>query len=89
MLIKITKEHIESGVPQDPRQCPIACALNEYYGDTLRLVYVETHTVEAYFGDLLFQGDLPVAAQRFVEKFDDLNSPVGPFEFELDWKVAV
>lgn len=70
MRIKVTQEHIDSGIRRSCESCPIALATGashvSYFDIVLNSKMYET----------------PVAARRFMGNFD-LGRPVTPFEFEL------
>lgn len=91
MVIQVTQGDIDRGVPNNPRGCPIARALNR----SLKVadVLVDVGGINFLLGDCGLDGDgedleyvsvanLPQVS-RFINAFD-YNEEVQPFEFELD-----
>ena len=82
--IIVTEDDIESGIPIDGHNCPIALALHRKFPD----IDLE---VQAEYIDFVSptqgwdRADLPLEAKRFVQDFDH-NDPVVPFDFWLEIK---
>jgi hypothetical protein len=78
MKIVVTQEHIDRGIREECRACPIALAIMEALG------WTDGVKVE---NDLVFVANaeypLPTEAQVFVFNFDN-GLEVIPFEFELE-----
>ncbi len=88
MTIHVTQAHINAGVRQECRTCPIALAL--------RGAIAHAPEVQVMSGSFVAFGShggaeihrLPEAAQDFITAFD-AGQPVQPFSFELDIPVEV
>jgi hypothetical protein len=82
MKIKVTQEHINSGVQINTRMCPIALAIHETFPN-IKKVEVGCDNVEIFFNDGAWESyTLPLEAEKFVDWFDQ-GGMVRPFEFSL------
>jgi len=88
LIVDVTQDDIDNGVPEDEHHCPIAMAVRRKVPTT------ECVTVDV--GQLLlvlqehreqhFEADLPISAMKFVKNFDD-GSSVHPFKFAVTMKL--
>lgn len=82
MLIEVTKDDIDRGLPNDACLCPLALALKRTTGNTWQVGYSEA--VCAIQPSVKF--DLPPEAIEFVDRFDngpiDADDTLRPFKFE-------
>ena len=76
MKITVTKKHIKLGKIKNPKSCPIALACNaKKRGWKVMDLYIQ------YFNEGNYNMyDLPIRAQKFIERFDD-GLEVKPFSF--------
>jgi len=83
-LIKVTQEHIDSGITNSCYKCPIALAVNELVKPSGILVgaSVNTLSIRYFKNDKLNTFLTPRSAQRFIKRFDRKLS-VKPFNFYL------
>lgn len=79
--IQVTAEDIAHGLAGDCEECPIALAIYHALHDAP--VRVGTGGVTIYHEDTNAMVALPVAASRFISRFDH-DEVVEPFEFDLD-----
>ena len=81
MVIQVTQEHINRGVREHCRSCPVALAVNEAFGVTnaevnlLWIVINRGKSSERHY-------EFPLHVQRRIARFDR-NQPMYPFQFEL------
>jgi len=76
MFIKVTQECIDNGLPDEPRACPIALALNKQTGNKW--------SVGGWFATVgkRIYIDFPDEAIEFIHDFD-MGDDVKPFTFKL------
>lgn len=81
MLIKVTQEDIDSGLPCVGSLCPIANAIER-----------EVNLFTSVGDDRIYIGDdsveTPVVCRDFIWRFDNWEN-VEPFEFEIDYERSV
>ena len=80
MKINVTDNHIINGKRRDPKQCPIALAVNTNPDCFMASV---SDTILTFLQDRhLWRANIPRHAQRWIERFD-LNQPVKPMSFNI------
>lgn len=76
MLIMVTQQHIDDGVPSKPQNCPVANALKEHFpGCTVKVI----HSI-CFISNQLYH--LPSEVPEKIYQFDQTKE-MTPFEFEL------
>ena len=92
--IEVTQEHIDkalrtkfatsvTGPGKDRTKfCPIACAIRATVGDSPE---VNDSSAQYKKGKHYFCGELPRAAQRFIQRFD-WEKPVKPLGFSMNFE---
>lgn len=80
MKVIVTQDHINNGMKNCTKLCPIALALREHgvapsVGASHAGLYIDN--------GFWYRGRLPDAAQLFVARFDE-GDKVEPFEFDLE-----
>jgi hypothetical protein len=85
MLINVTQEHINNGIPTKCGLCPVALAINDVLNNTYYHAYVYHNEIDIANNSFAVKQsfDLPESVKLFINKFDK-NLPVEPFKFELD-----
>ena len=89
MIIDVTQEHINNGVPKSPMSCPIALAMREKM--QLPKGTVSVHSARQIFAQKNSTRSWRVTyydeevVYDFIDRFDH-ERPVHPFSFELDAK---
>jgi len=80
--VKVTRQNIEEGYPQEPRSCPIALAL---YDLGLDGVHVDNDAVEFHDPNTgqEVQLDAPKCISKFVDRFDDTRTEYDKFDNEV------
>lgn len=80
MKIEVMKEDIDSGIPDNTCECPIALAIKRQTGNDVVVDF------EYGFGAIAHVGNdsyfLPKSCERFIRKFD-VGDIVKPFFFDL------
>ena len=84
MLIKVTQEHIDSGVRGDCSKCPIALAISEQVNN--RVGVSKGGIIIPYLYETFLE--TPPLAREFIEKFD-AGKEVEPFVFNLEGVTVV
>ena len=86
--ISVTQKHINEGVRQKSKYCPISLALQEAFPDECSVTVGgdDTTFVSASMGvrDIV----LPDVARKFISEFDS-GSKVAPFKFAIDTRRVV
>lgn len=79
MLIKVTKQHIKDGLPEDACECPVALAIGDAFpGEGVMVDKGCIHIGEREY-------TMPDEVKIFVRDFDeDHNRVFDEFEFELE-----
>lgn len=80
MLITITQEDIDNGIPNEADSCPVARAIRRATGQPVRVGDC-TIVINREF---IYQ---PPTVRQFVYDFDDGAYTVNPFSFELDYEL--
>lgn len=87
MLIRVTKNDIQRGIPGDPCSCPVARAIKRTFH--WRYVGVDHESISRrgtmWGAEWIHQFDTPGIARRFIRKFD-VKDKVKPFKFTLPVK---
>lgn len=81
IVLTITQEHINNGVPTIPYKCPLALALKELFSTNAldgEWVSVGTTTCTVGTKDVVKDYDLSLDARNFVHSFDQEASGEGP-----------
>lgn len=86
MRIQVTQYHIDKGVPEDDRRCPVALAIQDAGLPDVR-VGQNRDTIEVYGNMYAGTSPYPGAVADFVRAFEH-GEPVEPFEFQLDLEAA-
>ena len=77
LKLKVTKRHIERGVPNDETQCPIAQCLIDQGADK---IVVWEGTIAFSINEMQFSFIPSAGALKFMNRFDN-NLPVKPSTF--------
>lgn len=84
LLVKVTAEDIENGVPDNPNHCPIANSLKRMFNNRctphVGHTIIELSVKNKHYAK--FRMQMPLSATRFARKFDAYYI-VEPFEFEI------
>jgi hypothetical protein len=83
MLVQVTQDDIDAGLPCVSNHCPVALALNRATGCEWDVQGNGCCGIRMKAKNY-FSLNAPNDVAYFVEEFDD-GLPVEPFEFELDW----
>ena len=85
MLIRVTQEHIDKGVRDDCRQCPVALAIQEATKSIVDVLpmYCQFTYISDWPGKAV---NLPIEVTEFIKGFDSEGFGL-PFTFELDHAV--
>lgn len=78
MLIQVTQEHIDKGVPCIPDRCPISLAVKPHFPDLKVLVGSLSYSIGEYNGRFIDS-----VHSRIVQY--DLGHGMEPFELEIDY----
>jgi hypothetical protein len=82
ITVSVEQGHIEAGLRQDCRRCPIAIALNEQH--PMPSVWRVGHSWARWRDADPFKSSLlPIKAVEFIMCFDSAR-PVEPFTFEME-----
>ena len=89
VLIEVTQEDIDHGVPGDPCGCPIALAISRATGHYVVVGTLGYDDYRVCFDEGSLDGYLDVLPERakaFASMFDadDHSLPVEPISFEID-----
>lgn len=76
MVIKVTQQHIDNGIPCKPSRCPIANALKEHFAGCVVTVIYSI----CFISNELHH--LPSEVSKRIGQFDQ-GGEMEPFEFEL------
>jgi len=89
MIINVTQQHIDKGIPRSACECPVALAINEAIGNGYSSVspiaiYIWPNNV---FGEDEKRYTTPIEVAYFIHWFDANGHPTPkPFSFELEIK---
>lgn len=82
--VSVTQTHIDSGIRQNPWQCPVARAIKDALHDPDLEVSVATRHVTLYRSDIVvWRNDFQEDIIKWIAHFDQ-GLPISPFEFDLD-----
>lgn len=84
--VSVTQENIDHGFSDDPRECPIALAMQNggFKKYRVRSFYV-CHDNPAKDDGLLYHSRLPEEAVDFIDIFDEYKEgDITPFEFDIE-----
>jgi hypothetical protein len=83
MVVEVTQKHINKGLRNDCRRCPIALALKDAgLSDVVvmrSIVLIHPRRGSQY----RYSCALPTSVSQFIESFDSIQG-VEPFSFELE-----
>ena len=85
--IEVSQKHIDSGVPVEPKHCPIAVALQDRFSRQFYVSPIGIHLLDKY-GDKKIYEINPYdeeAVVNFMESFDAREDGVKPFSFQVDF----
>lgn len=85
IVINVTQEDIDEGLPDKCSQCPVALAVKRYVRPRYYIMVSAQHLTVYPPGPALDQClyPMPDSVSNFVQNFDDAQR-VKPFEFELE-----
>lgn len=83
MVINVTQDHIDKGIPFNVCACPVALAIKPHVKPR-HYVAVKSYVIGLWHTNhtLVESWDLPQAVQDFIDAFD-CGKSVQPFSFEL------
>ena len=93
-MYQVTKNHIERGRRNDTLHCPLALSISENLKWTVEVDYYSIKRYRAYPAERRWEEpvewkmktksyDLSDRIQCWISEFDEENSDMDPFEFEI------
>lgn len=82
MLITVTQEHIDKGLPGESTHCPVTLAAEAAGLHNPRTSRCAMYFSRSTYSERLCQA-LPKKVTQFIDKFDTSPTQVKPFSFEM------